>query len=219
MLDVLKLIFDFAELKSLFGVDAVLYAVLALVGTALFVLRLGMGLVFGGGDDFDVDADLAEGDAGFGLFSVLSITGFLMGAGWMGLVAQIEWKLGNASTAILSMIFGFTMMLLASSLMFWMRRMAHEPKADRRTAIGRTGTVYMTIPAGGTGKVRVNISGQSMTVDARTNGDALVSFTDVKVVDVRDDGVLVVEPLSVPATPAAEAPSRQATGSDAGELS
>lgn len=219
MLDVLKLIFDFAELKSLFGVDAVLYAVLALVGTALFVLRLGIGLVFGGGDDFGIDGDLAEGDAGFGLFSVLSITAFLMGAGWMGLVAQIEWKLGNASTAIFSMSFGFVMMLLASSLMFWMRRMAHEPKADRRTAIGRTGTVYMTIPAGGTGKVRVNISGQSMTVDARTNGNALVSFTDVKVIDVRDDGVLVVEPLGAATAPTAEAPSRQATDPDAGELS
>ena len=218
MLDVLKLIFDFAELKSLFGVDAVLYAVLALVGTAVFVLRLGIGLVFGAGDDFDIDADLADGDAGFGLFSILSITAFLMGAGWMGLVAQIEWKLGNSSTAILSMGFGIAMMLLASSLMFWMRRMAHEPKADRRTAIGRTGTVYMTIPAGGTGKVRVNISGQSMTVDARAAGDALVSFTDVKVIDVRDDGVLVVEPLN-PQAGGAAPPSGQAHSSGAGDAS
>ena len=208
MLDWIRLIFDFAELRSLFGYDAVVYAIFAIIGTALFVLRLGAGLIFGAGDGFDVDADadLAEADGGFGLLSVLSITGFLMGAGWMGLVSQVEWKLGDAASAMLSAGFGFAMMLLASSLMFWMKRMAHEPKADRRTAIGRTGTVYMAIPAGGTGKVRVNISGQSVTVDARSTGRAaLESFTNVKVVAVRDDGVLMVEPLSDGGNPATEA--------------
>jgi hypothetical protein len=104
------------------------------------------------------------------------------------------------------------MMLLASSLMFWMKKMAHEPKADRRTAVGRTGTVYMAIPAGGTGKVRVNVSGQSMTVDARSSGSGAVeSFTNVKVVDVRDDGVLIVEPLSGGMAPSGAA-NNQASG-------
>lgn len=212
MLDWLRLIFDFAELRTLFGVDAVVYAILAIAGTALFLLRLGVGLIFGAGDDFDIDMDMAEADGGFGLVSILSITAFLMGAGWMGLVSEVEWELADGWSALLSVLFGFTMMMLASSLMFWMRRMSHEPKADRRTAVGKTATVYMTIPAGGTGKVRVNVSGQVVLVDARSAVERdLPSFTDVKVIAIRDDGVLLVEP-------AGKSSSAQSSTSDAGEM-
>lgn len=214
MWDILKLIFDFAELKSLFGLDAVIYAILAIAGTALFMLRIGMTLILGADTDFDIDADLAEGDFGFGMISVLTITAFLMGAGWMGLVAQIEWGFGPYGTAGLSMGFGFLMMLLAASLMFWMKRMVHEPQSDPKTAIGRTGTVYMQIPAGGTGQVRVAISGQVVTTSARSKaGQALASFTDVRVTDVRDDGVLIVEPLDTPPAPAT-APTGDSEGDE-----
>ncbi len=199
MLEFLKLIFDFSQLHTLYGVDAVLYAALALVGTALFLLRLIGGLLFGLGDALDFDADLdAHGD--FGLFSMLSMTAFLMGTGWMGLVAQVDWGIASSGVvAVLSVGFGATMMLMAASLLFGMKRLAHEPHADPSTAIGRTGTVYMTVPPGGSGQVRVNVSGRSAILPARAadthDGGDLPAFTDVRITAVRDDGTLLVEPL------------------------
>ena len=65
----------------------------------------------------------------------------------------------------------------------------------KSTAVGRTGQVYMTIPeqGNGAGQVRVSVSGRRMIVPARTEGPGLDAFTDIRVVSVRDDGVLIVE--------------------------
>jgi len=194
MPDFLRLLFDFVELRDLFGVDAVIYAILALVGTALFVLRLGLGLLFGIGDELDFDTDL-DVDSDFGLWSVLSITAFIMGTGWMGLIAQVDWGLASGTAALLAVAFGVAMMLFAASMLFGMRRLAYEPKTDLTTAVGRTGTVYMSIPAGGAGKVRVAVQGQTRILDARSDAGPLEAFSDIKVLRVRDDGVLVVGPL------------------------
>jgi len=194
MPDFLRLLFDFAELRDLFGVDAVIYAILALIGTGLFALRLGLGLLFGIGDELDFDTGL-DADSDFGLWSVLSITAFTMGTGWMGLIAQVDWGLSSGTAAFLAVAFGVAMMLFAASMLFAMQRLAYEPKTDLNDAVGRTGTVYMSIPDRGAGKVRVDVQGQTRILDARSEGGALEAFSDIKVLRVRDDGVLVVGPL------------------------
>jgi hypothetical protein len=55
----------------------------------------------------------------------------------------------------------------------------------------------MQIPekGAGIGKVQVSVSGRLMTMNAVSTHAALAAFADVKVVDVRDDQTLVVEPL------------------------
>lgn len=191
---VLKYLLNFIELQELFGFDAVVYAALALLGTFLFAVRLGLGLAFGIGDELDFDADLTDG-ADFGLFSVLSISAFIMGAGWMGLIAQVDWGLSNTVSALLSVGFGSGMMVLAAALLFGMQLLKHEPTTDLNTAVGRTGQVYMTIPEGGAGQVRVEVQGQSMIRSARSLAGELKEFTDITVVEVRDDGVFLVKPL------------------------
>ncbi len=194
--DAIRLVLNFVELREIAGVDAIIYAVLALIGTGLFLLRLGLGLIFGIGEELDFDADLGDG-GDFGLLSFLSITAFIMGTGWMGLVAQLDWRLSDPVSALLAVGFGGAMMLLSAGLLFGMQKLAHEPTTDLQTAVGRTGTVYMTIPDGGGGKVRVDVSGTTMIREARGTPEAgrLSEFTDVRVSDVRDDGVLIVEPL------------------------
>lgn len=190
-------IFNWPELAAK-GADAVTYLILALVGTILFLLRLGIALFFGGdAGDFDVDADTGT-DATFTLFSLLSIMAFVMGTGWMGLACRIDWGLARVPSAITAVGFGLVMMSLASGLMFLTRKMNREVRYDAKTAIGRTGRVYLTLPAKGKGigQVEVTVSGRQKIMKAVTSGKELRAFTDVRVVDVRDDEVLVVEPLS-----------------------
>jgi membrane protein implicated in regulation of membrane protease activity len=193
----LELLLDWQNLRLDFGVDAVIYAVMALAGTTLFLLRLIVSLLLGGGGaDFDAD-DLDHGGGGFPLISLLSLTAFFMGAGWMGLIARVDWGLGPTPAAFASGGFGFTLMLLSASLMFGARKLTQDVTYDTKTAVGRTGQVYMAIPpkGGGSGQVRVSVSGRSMIVNANSAGPALEAFTDVKVVDVRDDQTLIVEPV------------------------
>ncbi|MEM7681531.1 MAG: hypothetical protein AAF288_06220 [Planctomycetota bacterium] len=195
MLDVLKILFDLAELRAV-GLDAVAYAALAVVGTVLLLLRLGLGLFLDLDGFGDVDLD-AEGSSGFGVFSFLSITAFLMIAGWVGLALRLDQQWEPLPAGIASFGSGTTVMFATAAVMFGVRQMAEEKSFDLKTAVGRTGQVYMTVPESGEGKgqVRVSVSGRSMIVDARSAGPKLEAFTDVRVTEVRDDGVLLVEPV------------------------
>ncbi|MEM1098292.1 MAG: hypothetical protein AAGH92_05835, partial [Planctomycetota bacterium] len=92
-MDLIRVLLDWGVLRTDYGFDALVYAILAAAGTALFVLRLGLMLVLGIDGDADIDvSDVGDG-AGFSIFSILSVTAFLMGAGWMGLVARVDWEL------------------------------------------------------------------------------------------------------------------------------
>jgi hypothetical protein len=186
---------DWNDMAQLGG-DAVTYAVMAGVGTLLFLIRLVMAMFGGDGGDFDVDID-AGTDASFTLFSLLSVMAFIMGTGWMGLAARIDWGLSRPVSVVIAVSFGVVMMFLASGLMFWTRRLNRVVTYDVKTAVGRTARVYMSIPAKGEGqgKVQVSVSGRLMTVNAISTGPALAAFSDVRVVDTRDDETVVVAPI------------------------
>jgi hypothetical protein len=189
---------NWSELVKLGG-DAVTYFLMAAVGTVLFLIRLVVGLFGGDSGDFDLDpgTEVGGSDASFTLFSLLSVMAFIMGTGWMGLAARIDWQLSRPASAFLSVGFGTLMMLLASGGMYLTRKLNREVTYDVRTAVGRTARVYMAIPAKdrGHGKVQVSVSGRLMTLDAVSRGPELAAFADVKVIDARDDRTLVVEPL------------------------
>jgi hypothetical protein len=190
---------NWSELVKLGG-DAVTYFLMAAVGTILFLIRLAVALFGGDTGDFDLDPGTEAGgsDASFTLFSLLSVMAFIMGTGWMGLAARIDWQLSRPVAAFLSVSFGTVMMLLASGMMYLTRKLNREVTYDVHTAVGRTARVYMTIPAKdqGHGQVQVSVSGRLMTLDAVSRGPELAAFADVKVIDARDDQTLVVEPLS-----------------------
>ncbi len=192
MLDVL---FDTSALAAQ-GADSITYLVMALVGTALFLLRLGLALFTGADADVDVDIDADVGsDASFSLFSLLSILAFFMGAGWMGLACRLEWGVGRLGSAIAATGFGVAMMILASGLMYATRRLNREIAYDVTTAVGTTARVYARIPAkgDGAGQVEVTVSGRRKIMRAVSNNDLLDAFTDVRVIGARDDETLVVE--------------------------
>lgn len=194
-MQILKHLLDFAYLYEIGGVDTVVYAIMAVAGTIFFIFRLLMSLVFGLDGDGDIDTTDIEHGSGFALFSVLSIIGFIMGAGWAGLAAQLEWGLSNGVSALVAGGFGTFLMLLSSTLMFGAQKLTHTVTYDPQDAVGRTGTVYLTIPAkgGGTGQITITISGRSMTMPAVSTGESIEAFKAIAVKEVRDDGVFVVE--------------------------
>ena len=57
--------------------------------------------------------------------------------------------------------------------------------------------VYLTIPQRGKGhgQVEVSVSGRKKILRALSVKDEIAAFADVKVLEVRDDQTLVVEPL------------------------
>ncbi len=195
-MDILRLILDWAELRQVAGLDAVAYAAFALIGTVLFVIRVGMMLI--GGMDTDFATDLADHGSGFSVVSLMSITAFFIGAGWSGLAAQLEWGLGSGVTAIVAGLCGVALMFASAGVMFGAKKLGREVTYELQSAVGKTASVYITIPAsgGGKGQVRIVVSGRSMVIDAVSTGPKLEAFSEVRVTAARDDKTLVVEALS-----------------------
>lgn len=175
-----------------------IYLLMALTGTTFFVVRLVIALLFGdGGGDVDGDMSVAPGDGAFNMFSLLSILAFFMGAGWMGLTCRIDWGMSSMASAAAATGFGFVLMMMASGLMLIARKLNRSVNYDPATAVGRTASVYMSIPkrGDGKGKIIVNVSGRQKTMDAISTGEPIREFKSVKVLSVRDDGIFLVEPL------------------------
>jgi hypothetical protein len=191
-----ELLFDWPALVQQ-GADAVTYFIMAVAGTILFIVRLVLSLFGGDGGDFETDFDV-DTDSSFTLFSLLSVLSFIMGAGWMGLACRIDWGLGRVPSLLIAVGFGTTMMFLAAGLMVLTRKLNRSVQYNVRTAIGRTGRVYMTVPAKGEGqgKVEVSVSGRLKVLAAISNGEEIAAFTDVKVTDARDDDTVVVEKMT-----------------------
>ena len=196
-MEMLRHIIDFGYLYQQSGLDTAVYAGMALLGTALFVIRMLLMFVVGiDGGDVDFDVEDIEHGTGFSLFSLQSIIGFFMGAGWAGLAARLEWGLETPAAALVSGGFGFLLMVLSALMMFAAFKLKHEVNYEMEDATGKIGTAYVTIPAKGegTGQVRVSISGRQMTVDAVSSGEKIEAFKAVRIDEVRDDKVLVVSP-------------------------
>jgi hypothetical protein len=178
------------------------YWVMALAGTALFIVKMVL-LIFGGdGGDTSADAisDAGTGDAAhhssgtFALFSIQSVLAFFMGAGWMGLAALKEWQVGNAYALVLSVAFGLFLMVLNAFLMSMLGKLGHEVHVELNTTLGHVGKVYLAIPEAGKGmgEVELSASGRKMIVKAKSTGPAIESFALVTVVEVLDEQIVVV---------------------------
>ena len=87
-------------------------------------------------------------------------------------------------------------------MMWGVRKLNREVTYDLGTSVGHVGRVYLSVPAKGegSGQVEVTVSGRRKVVAATSAGPAIAAFADVRVVSVRDDGTLVIEPLAAAET-------------------
>ncbi|MCA9291397.1 MAG: NfeD family protein [Phycisphaerales bacterium] len=195
-------------LDVLLAHDALVFTIPALVGTLVFLVKLGLMAIGGDGGDLDVDLELdgGLGDAGLGdaahgdstdafnLLSIQAIATFLMGFGWGGLGAWkgLGWEIPTSLLA--GAVFGAALMWLLGILMKLIVDLQSSGHVRLRHAVGVEGVVYTNIPAAGagTGQVRVVVDQRSRIYTAASEGEALPTGTSVIVVQVREDRILSV---------------------------
>lgn len=158
-------------------------------------------LMFVGGDggldtgaDLDLDVPDGSGDnASFKVLSFQSVIGFGMGWGWGGLVAlrSMGWSWNAASVfgVAIGVIF-LRMLYVGFRLVYSLNGSGNIRRAD---AVGHVGTVTVAIPASGHGRVRVVIRNRQREYRATAGSTAIASQAAVRVLRLRDDGVLEVE--------------------------
>lgn len=184
-----------------------IYAVMALLGTLLFIIKMIMMIVGGdansdldGGDfEGDIDGpDHVDGSQSFTLVSVQSILAFFMGTGWIGLACREQWAVNPMPAVFVSAGFGFLMMLMSSYMNMKIKSLNFTPvnRIDKK-AIGLKGRAYTDIPSKGKGmgQVEITINEKQQIIQAFSHDGAIKAFTNVRVIRVDDSGNLTVEAL------------------------
>jgi hypothetical protein len=151
------------------------------------------------GDLGNVDSDI-EGDTGIGFqfITFKNLIGFFTIFGWSG-IACIDAGLSNPITIVISLICGLIMMTIMATMFYYMAKLSDSGTLNFKNAIGAVGEVYLTIGANRSslGKVHIKIQGALRELEALTDADVNLKSTSViKVKDVTENGILIVEPLT-----------------------
>ena len=178
-----------------------IFLVAAAIG-AMTVLFRAITLFAGGdldGHDWDdTDGyDHGDGEDGFRFLSVFGLAAFFMMFGLVGIALRHPSGAGTGWPILGGLVAGLATLWIISRLFHLGRHLQSSGTIHPRAAVGCQGTVYMTIPAGGTGRVTVRVSQRVREMDAiHIAGTELPTGTPVRVVRV-DDALAVVEPVSL----------------------
>jgi hypothetical protein len=192
-------------LNKVFAVSALAFSVAFLVQMIMMLIGLDVqGHDFGGADihapdmhDIHHVPGLDDGAHGVTLtfLSVRSIMAFGTLFSWAGAL-----YLAAGTSPILaiffSVIWGLAGLFGVSFLLFWLLRMQEVGNVPLWKAVGEEGTVYMDIPEGGIGKVRILHGRTIRFVNARSrSGEPLLAGAAIKAVGTLDERTLEVELL------------------------
>ncbi len=191
------------------------YLACAVFGGGFFILRTILMLSGIGDTDSDVDTDAGDidhadidhgdhmddidhgdhshGDAGLKLLTVQGLTAFIMMFGLTGFSISRNSVLGSIFSIAIGILVGlFAMWLVAKGFAF-MRSLQTSGNIQIYDAIGEEGTVYLTIPGEGIGKISITISGRLKVVDAVSQDNVeLKTGTRVRVTEIATGGLLSV---------------------------
>lgn len=184
--------------ESLSNTQQVFWAI-SIIFSVLFLIQFVLSLVgFDGDVDFDADADAGgfELDTEFTLFSVRSIIAFFTFFGWTG-VLVLNAGGGTWAAVGFASLSGFIAMFIVGYMMYLFSKLTESGTFNAQSALYNTGEVYLKIPSSksGYGKIHLKVKGAVKEMDAVTEGDALPTGASVRVVEVLDDNLLLVEPV------------------------
>ena len=158
-----------------------------------------------GGMDMDVNVDTDPGfgdaanlDGGTNLYTFRNFVNFFLGFGWTAILLQGHIR----STALLLLVSVFVGVALVTMVMYLFKWLSSMQQAGNinvyKSAIGCEGTVYLSIPGerAGEGKVQITINNAVREYTAVTDGDAIRTGAQIKVVEVLDSETLLVEELN-----------------------
>lgn len=189
---------DWTTLQQVCFCIATFFSIVLVVQVILMLIGLGSEgdteIDLSGDGDADVVVDTGSGIA---LFTLKGLIAFFAVGGWVGFM------LGNSAlhpllVILIAVASGTVALIGVGFLMKWLMRLQQNGTMSYSNAVGKTGEVYLTIPAkcAGAGKVNVEIQGQLTEASAMTDSDEPIK-TGAKVVVVRADSTtLYVEKIS-----------------------
>jgi len=181
------------------------YWLVAILGSLVFTVVLITTFIGGDTDELgDLDAEI-DGDAGIGFqfLTFKNLVGFFTIFGWSG-IACIDAGLSTELTIGISIISGLIMMSIMAYLFFIMSKLADSGTLNYHNALDAIGEVYLPIGSDRSkmGKVSIKVQGTVRELEALTDSlTDLPTGTIIKVLDVTDNGILIVDRTRKPIEP------------------
>lgn len=179
---------------------AVFFVICAMVGGFFVLLRFVLQMT-GGVTDFDTDLHPAgdlhhtDSDVGFKLLSLQGMAAFLLMFGLVGLALYQQSKAGMVFSMFGGIGAGLGAVWIVGKLFALAGRLQSSGNLAADAALGSEGTVYLAIPAGGSGRVTIVVQGRQRECDAvAADGGALPTGTPVRVVRI-GAGIATVEKI------------------------
>lgn len=178
------------------------YWIIAILTSLLFVIQMTLTLVGvgetdagdAGGVAVDAHGDTLDTGGSIQLFTIRNMVNFLLGIGWGGVCF---WNVIPSRPLLAIVAIGCGALLVALFLFMYRKLMRLESDGAFRiaNAVGQACEVYIRIPAerSSAGKVQISFSGSVQELPAMTDGETLPSGTKVRVLEVLDGTVLLVE--------------------------
>ena len=138
------------------------------------------------GDHVDGDHDHGDGSSFLGLLTFRAVCAAVAFFGLAGLSARY-YALPETGQLAAAALGGFAALYAVASLMKLLYRLRADGTVKVDNAVGKTGTVYLRVPAHNCGPGKVTVSVQNRTVElvAYTAANELPTGTPVRVVAVR----------------------------------
>jgi len=173
-----------------------IYWGLALPFTLFFILQLiltffGSDVPEDGGADFDVETD--DGIP-FQFLTIKNLIAFFTIFSWTGITC-LDSGYSNFNAIIVSLIAGIIMMLIMSSIYYFLAKADESGTLNIQKAVGAVGEVYLRLEKnrGNIGQVQVQVQGSLRTLDALTDDEEDLAFgAVVTVTKVLNENILVV---------------------------
>ena len=152
-----------------------------------------------GGDmdfDADIDADAIESMSAFKMLSLRAILAFCTLFSWAGAL-YLDRDYGLTPSLLYALLWGVVALVVVAGIFHMMLRLTESGTPRLATCVGKNGTVYLDIPDGGRGEIRIPVSGVMAHVKARVaDGKALKMGTAIRVRRLLDSGTVEIESIS-----------------------
>ncbi|MGJ8745401.1 hypothetical protein [Polaribacter sp.] len=174
------------------------YWIITGISTLLFIIVLISTFVGADTDDIgDVDAEIdADTGAGFQFFTLKNLVAFFTIFGWSG-IASIDAGNSKPVTVIISFFCGLVMMFIMAAMFYYISKLTSSGTLKMKNAINAIGEVYLTVGARRSkiGKVQIKVQGALRELEALTDYDEdLKQGNVIKVIEVTNNGILIIEP-------------------------
>lgn len=169
----------------------------AVVASLIFLVQMVLTLIGMDSSDMDVDFDGANTmdlGGGLNLFTIKNFIGFLVGFGWAG-VCFYNSITSSILLILVAVIVGLLFVGIFVVIYKQTKKLEHNGAFQIDEVKGTTVSVYLRIPAQGSGKGKVQVSqnGSVHELDALTDGEEIPSGAKVKVVEIVDNETVKVE--------------------------